>query len=147
MAVNEIPLNIAHSSDMLAIESACHEYGWTEKTIQSCFGQRYFNLGLSFGDELIGYFVAEQAGPDITLMNICVHPSHQHQGHAKRLMQALIAEAKRRSAETIFLEVRASNQPAIGLYHAMGFAEMGVRKNYYPTAEGREDALLMGLSC
>ncbi|HAU04109.1 MAG TPA: ribosomal-protein-alanine N-acetyltransferase, partial [Pseudoalteromonas shioyasakiensis] len=36
--------------------------------------------------------------------------------------------------------------PAIGLYENAGFAHMSVRKNYYPTATGNEDAILMGMS-
>ncbi|WP_430929719.1 hypothetical protein [Pseudoalteromonas rubra] len=39
---------------------------------------------------------------------------------------------------------QACSEAAIGLYHKAGFTEMGVRKNYYPSADGKEDALLMG---
>ena len=48
-------------------------------------------------------------------------------------------------AERFYLEVRASNAAAIALYEAAGFAEMGVRHNYYPAKKGREDALLMAM--
>ncbi|MCZ6831549.1 MAG: hypothetical protein O7F73_18545, partial [Gammaproteobacteria bacterium] len=44
------------------------------------------------------------------------------------------------------LEVRCSNGGAIALYRKHGFTEDGVRKNYYPTDGGREDALLMSLN-
>jgi ribosomal-protein-alanine N-acetyltransferase len=44
----------------------------------------------------------------------------------------------------LFLEVRASNQPAIKLYQHCGFQQSGLRKNYYPSANGtREHAILM----
>jgi ribosomal-protein-alanine N-acetyltransferase len=45
----------------------------------------------------------------------------------------------------MFLEVRASNASAIALYEKRGFAEVGLRRNYYPTAKGSEDAILMAL--
>ena len=49
-------------------------------------------------------------------------------------------------AANMFLEVRASNASALALYENLGFNEMAVRRNYYPSAIGREDAILMGLS-
>jgi ribosomal-protein-alanine N-acetyltransferase len=46
-------------------------------------------------------------------------------------------------AETCFLEVRQSNFAAIRLYMNVGFNEIGLRKNYYPAAGGRENAIVM----
>ena len=46
----------------------------------------------------------------------------------------------------MFLEVRPSNLSAIALYENMGFNEMAIRRGYYPAANGREDAVLMGLA-
>jgi [ribosomal protein S18]-alanine N-acetyltransferase len=46
---------------------------------------------------------------------------------------------------TLLLEVRPSNSAAIQLYHSVGFNEIGVRKNYYPAPQGREDALMLAL--
>lgn len=40
--------------------------------------------------------------------------------------------------------MRVSNQAAIRLYDKHGFNEMSIRKDYYRTKEGREDAILMG---
>ncbi|NBS11482.1 MAG: ribosomal-protein-alanine N-acetyltransferase, partial [Gammaproteobacteria bacterium] len=45
----------------------------------------------------------------------------------------------------LFLEVRASNGAAQRLYDRAGFNELGRRRNYYPTASGREDAMVYGL--
>jgi ribosomal-protein-alanine N-acetyltransferase len=42
------------------------------------------------------------------------------------------------------LEVRASNEAAISLYRKMGFSDIGLRRDYYPAEDGREDAILMG---
>lgn len=49
----------------------------------------------------------------------------------------------RASAESVLLEVRASNQPALALYASMGFQRVGLRKRYYSNPE--EDAVLMTL--
>ncbi|MDH3342249.1 MAG: ribosomal-protein-alanine N-acetyltransferase, partial [Gammaproteobacteria bacterium] len=44
--------------------------------------------------------------------------------------------------DMILLEVRRSNQCAIDLYDSEGFHELGVRKDYYPADDGREDAII-----
>ena len=49
-------------------------------------------------------------------------------------------------AERFLLEVRVSNTAAIELYKKLGFIELSRRKDYYPTAQGREDAIVFALS-
>lgn len=138
-------LNKTHLDAMIAIEVAANQFPWSYKNMESCFGGRYFNFGFFIADELAGFYIGEIAGPDITLMDICVDHKLQGQGVGAKLMTHLLAQAEAKGAESIFLEVRASNKAAIHLYNKMGFCEMGIRKNYYPTAEGNEDAVLMGL--
>ena len=71
----------------------------------------------------------------------------QGQGLGRRLLQHLIAEAGRKEADTMFLEVRASNRAASSLYDSAGFNEVGQRRGYYPAEGGaREDALVLALS-
>jgi ribosomal-protein-alanine N-acetyltransferase len=65
------------------------------------------------------------------------------QGLARRLLQRLINQAREREADTAFLEVRASNRVALGLYESLGFNEIGLRRGYYPADKGREDAILL----
>ncbi|MCF6442404.1 ribosomal protein S18-alanine N-acetyltransferase [Pseudoalteromonas luteoviolacea] len=139
-ALGQFPID-----EVMEIENACHSHPWSEKTLVSCIGGRYFNMCRDSELGLVGYFIAERAGPDYTLMNICVHPNSQGQGIATELMQALITWCRDEQAENLFLEVRASNAPAIALYEKVGLNVMGRRKNYYPTQTGKEDAILMGL--
>jgi len=58
-------------------------------------------------------------------------------------MQGAFELLGKSGAKRCLLEVRASNAAARGLYRSLGFQVDGVRKNYYPAATGREDALLM----
>ena len=62
------------------------------------------------------------------------------------LLLQLIEVARHHGAQTMFLEVRPSNLPARSLYDSLGFNEFSIRKGYYPGENGREDAILMGLS-
>ena len=68
------------------------------------------------------------------------------QGIGKKLMTHFLQLARRHNADVVMLEVRPSNQAALGLYQQCGFNEIGVRRNYYPAENGREDALLLALS-
>ena len=65
---------------------------------------------------------------------------------AELLIIGVKKSAQRRGCASLFLEVRAGNAPAAGLYRGRGFTEVGRRRNYYPVkAGGREDAILMRL--
>ncbi|MGB2708234.1 MAG: ribosomal protein S18-alanine N-acetyltransferase [Pseudoalteromonas nigrifaciens] len=135
---------------LMAIEAACHSHPWTLNTMSSCIGGRYFNLAAFNGDTMVGFYIGEKAGPDFTLMDICVAPSEQGKGIAKQLLNQFIEYGEQQNAENLFLEVRESNTPAIKLYENAGFIEMSVRKNYYPSdnpaKNGFEDAILMGMA-
>ena len=79
----------------------------------------------------------------IELHWITVHPEHRGLGLARRLIDAMLADARQRGARRILLEVRRGNEAARGLYRAYGFGEIGVRAGYYQ-ADG-EDAIVMEL--
>lgn len=118
--------------------------------MKSCLSGRYFNLAAFIGPDMVGFYIGEKAGPDFTLMDICVAPAFQGQGIAKQLLDKFITYGEQHSAENLFLEVRETNTRAIKLYERAGFSEMSVRKNYYPSDDsaknGHEDAILMGMT-
>lgn len=76
---------------------------------------------------------------DIT--NVAVFQKWKRCGVGTKLLNALLAEAKRRGATAVTLEVRKGNTPAIALYEKVGFVSAGVRKNFYD--HPKEDALIM----
>ncbi len=63
----------------------------------------------------------------------------------RALLEHVIDEVEKLGVVTLWLEVRASNVAAIALYESVGFNEATIRRNYYPTADGREDAIIMAL--
>ena len=65
--------------------------------------------------------------------------------HAAANTAAALDEAGTLGLSFITLEVRASNVAALALYESLGFNEATIRRNYYPTADGREDAIVMAL--
>jgi ribosomal-protein-alanine N-acetyltransferase len=79
-------------------------------------------------NRVAGYLVCRAVAPDEReILNIAVHPDFRRRGLARTLLEA---ECNRNRAD-YFLEVRASNEAARGLYSVMGFTEEGLRREYY----------------
>ncbi|MCU1482370.1 MAG: N(6)-L-threonylcarbamoyladenine synthase TsaD [Subtercola sp.] len=90
-----------------------------------------------------GGLLSPQGAADADIQTIAVSPDARGRGLGRRLMQALIAEAARRGARRVFLEVRADNPGAQHLYRTLGFTEIGVRRGYYQPDD--VDAVVMRL--
>lgn len=128
-----------------AIERAACAFPWTEGTFTDCLQAGYDAWVYERGGKIYGYGVVAVKASEAHVLNICVHPDHQHQGCGRYILRHLLKVSRERGANTVFLEVRPSNYPALSLYHKFGFNEIGTRKGYYPAHKGREDALLLAL--
>ena len=127
------------------IETRAHAFPWSEKTFASNQGERYLNLQLASDGEMAAFAITQIVLDEATLFNIAVDPAYQRRGLGRALLEAVIDEVEKRGVSTLWLEVRASNAAAIALYESLGFNEATVRRNYYPTADGHEDAIVMAL--
>ncbi len=70
----------------------------------------------------------------IRLYSICIKPAYSSQGLAKRYLEKRLKELTQ-LYQQITLEVRSSNQRAIGLYKALGFREHQILKSFYADGE------------
>ena len=125
------------------IEHPAHKEPWSQANLLSCFGPRYLNGLILVDGQPAGFYISDLVAGDSSLMNICVHPDFQGKGLGRALLKEYLARSKEKRAEAWFLEVRASNKTAIGLYESEGFAEYCRRVDYYGTGNEREDAVLM----
>jgi [ribosomal protein S18]-alanine N-acetyltransferase len=91
----------------------------------------------------VGFLVAGLVPPEAELETIAVFGALQGQGIGKLLLSALVEELREGCINVVHLEVRASNDRALGFYRAIGFEESGRRRRYY--ADPEEDAVLMAL--
>lgn len=99
------------------------------------------------GRVLLGYLVAMPGVDEVHLLNITVAPAVQGQGWGRFLLDALVLWSRGQRAQWLWLEVRQSNAPARRLYERYGFAQVGLRKGYYPAGSfAREDAVVMSLN-
>ena len=126
---------------LCALEGACFSDPWPVEAFRSEMHDPYFYLLAFEGEELLGYVGGMSLYETCDLNNIAVLPQHRRRGIAAMLMEGYMAEARRRGAEQMLLEVRESNLPAISLYERYGFKAYGKRKNYYRNPA--EDAVLM----
>ncbi len=94
-------------------------------------------------DGVVGYAVLWCIADQGELANFAVAPSHQRKGHGARLLVRMLEVARQREVERIYLEVRVSNEAAVGLYRSFGFTDVGRRQKYYEKPV--EDATLMAL--
>lgn len=139
------PLRNEEIPQVAALEARAYEFPWSEGIFRDCLRAGYNCWALVREELIIGYGVLSVAAGEAHVLNVCVSPDVQGQGHGRRLMRRLIDLACWHRAERVFLEVRPSNPRAIQLYHSLGFNEIGRRPNYYPAAKGREDAIVMAL--
>ncbi|MBQ1783883.1 MAG: ribosomal protein S18-alanine N-acetyltransferase [Gammaproteobacteria bacterium] len=140
------PLSIADLPLLVVLEQQSHSHPMSEKQLASCLGGRYFAMGAWRGERLLGFAIAETVMDEGTLIDLVVATDVRRSGIARRLLEALLQRWQQAGVVSVFLEVRAGNQAALQLYHDLGFNEIGLRRGYYPAADGREDAVQMAYS-
>ena len=131
---------------VIKIENRCHLTPWTNKNFIDSYDTKNVFKVLKNETDIIGYYIALFASDECELLNITVKSGLQKKGFGQLLLEDLLNECRKKNIVNIFLEVRRSNSLAIRLYENNGFNEVGVRNNYYQNRDGKEDAILMGLT-
>ncbi len=141
--VEILPMRRRHLRSVIRIEVQSYPRPWSLGLYLSELalgGMRCYLVARRAG-EVVGYGGVMYIGPDAHVTTLAVAPEFHRQGIGGRLLLQLARAAVAHGAENLTLEVRVSNEAAIGLYRRFGFVPAGVRKNYY--AEVNEDALVM----
>jgi len=94
----------------------------------------------SAGVKAAAYCCVQKVLDEGEILRIAVAPELRRKGIAKSFLAKVIEELKTSGCDSVFLEVRQENLPAIGLYKNMGFEELYVRKNYY--GKGQDASIL-----
>jgi len=137
------PMQDRDLTGVMEIERRSYPHPWTRLIFNDCLHAGYSCWIADRGGIIEGYGVISVAAGESHLLNLCVRPESQRQGIGVKLLRHLIAIARRHEAEILFLEVRPTNKAAIRLYMTNGFNELGIRKDYYPAGDAREDALIL----
>jgi len=130
---------------VMAIERSAYTHPWTEGIFRDCLRVGYSCTVFEQCGVIDAYGIMSVVAGECHILNICVRPEIQGRGVGRKVLTHLLARARQSGTEAAFLEVRPSNVAAISLYTRMGFNEVGIRRRYYPTHGGREDAIIMAL--
>lgn len=130
---------------VMAIETEVYDFPWSGGIFNDCMQVGYSCWVYQEAGEILAYGVMSIAAQEGHILTIVVQPAKQGRGIGNMLLMHLLQVARRQHVEKLFLEVRPSNHVAIALYEKAGFSPIGRRPNYYPTEDGREDAIVMTL--
>lgn len=139
-----VPMDRANVPDAAAVERECFSAPWSEDML----AQELYNDGASYilavaeDGAVLGYAGLNVVLDEGCIEKVAVKGQYRRMGVADALVDAFVRFGRAHLA-FLTLEVRASNEAAIGLYLKHGFEQVGRRKNYYTGP--REDAVLMTL--
>ena len=128
-----------------ALARRADPFGWSLRNFQDALAAGYIMTVIEAEARIVGYFALMVVVDEAELLEIAVDPDFQGRGCGKTLLKAAVAAARAQACRCVHLEVRVSNKRARKMYVSAGFCETGLRKNYYPTQNGREHAVLMRL--
>ena len=115
--------------------------GWSAESFRSETEKETGHvLYIMDGERVIALLSGYHAVGEGDITSVAVHPDHRRKGLAEKLMNAF-EHSLPEDTESIFLEVRESNAPAIALYEKCGFVRLAIRKNFYDSP--RENAVVM----
>jgi [ribosomal protein S18]-alanine N-acetyltransferase len=145
MTAVAIEIRVLELNDLSAIE-AIEQKAYPTPWSRSMFASELAKptsicLGAFEGQDLVGYVINSRYVDAWHVMNVAVDPEHQRRGVATALLQRLFELTRDDERRGYTLEVRVSNEDAIGLYEKLGFESRGIRRGYY--TDNREDALIM----
>ncbi|MGB1090853.1 MAG: ribosomal protein S18-alanine N-acetyltransferase [Oceanobacter sp.] len=144
MTANSTTIRTATLDDLdaiMSIEKSSHSHPWAQSVMTGYLAKPGVISIIQLDKTPVGFAVVTRVVGEAELLDIAVHPDYQGKGLGEELMNHVL-ELASQDCERLFLEVRESNTPAIQLYEKLGFCQVGVRRNYYPSEKGREDALL-----
>ena len=134
-----VRMNESHTAAVAELEKQNFSEPWPEIAVRSELTNKLALWLVALeGDTVVGYVGSQTVLQEADMMNIVVADSHRRRGIARALVEELIRQL---DAYQLTLEVRASNEGAIALYEALGFSQVGLRKNYYH--KPKEDALIL----
>lgn len=137
-----VPMESAHVSQVAALEMQCFSAPWSEASIASELDNplSLWLVALE-GEKVLGYVGSQMVPPEADMMNLAVSSEARRQGVGCGLVTALCSALRQRGMESLTLEVRASNEGAWKLYEHLGFAQVGLRRNYYFSP--KEDGVIL----
>lgn len=137
-------LDINDLEEAYEIEVLTNPSPWSIDNFKSSFEVGHHGLVCKENNKMLGFLIFSPIKPEAHLLSIAVIETQQYKGIGSLLLKSMISQCKAMGINQVFLEVRASNEKAIGFYQKYGFKKDAIRENYY-SGDIPEDALLMSL--
>jgi ribosomal-protein-alanine N-acetyltransferase len=137
-------LDINDLEEAYEIEVLTNPSPWSIDNFKSSFEVGHHGLVCKEDNKMLGFLIFSPIKPEAHLLSIAVIETQQYKGIGSLLLKSMIGQCKVMGINQVFLEVRASNEKAIGFYQKYGFKKDAIRENYY-SGDIPEDALLMSL--
>ncbi len=128
---------------VVAIERSSYQFPWSEGIFRDCLRVGYICRVIEVQDEIAGYGIMSVGAGEAHILNVCVREDFRGRGLARKVLLYLLDRARHAGMYEAFLEVRPSNTTAARLYRSLGFEQVGVRRGYYQSTTGREDAAVL----
>lgn len=133
-------LHVVHGEILQAIHEECFDESWSVEAFQNLLG-----LPATFGYLMVsdegpkGFILCQGDGLEAEIITIATRKQNRRSGIGRCLLEKVLGQTGR-----LFLEVARDNPGAIAFYEHLGFAQIGVRKNYYKrSGDIKVDALVM----
>lgn len=126
-----------------ALEQVIFSEPWSKKDFEQELSEPEHRYLVASGEDgtICGYCGYWGVAGEGQIYNVAVREEIRGRGIGKRMLLELLREGEAQGLTAFTLEVRAGNEPAIRLYHGLGFADAGIRRNFY--SKPQEDALIM----
>lgn len=132
---------------VVEIEKDGFKHPWSRQLLERELSHAWSTVLLAVDEaedeRILGFIVSWLVHDEVHVLNIATALEARRRGVGRALMREAQEGGRRRGARLATLEVRRSNAPAIALYVALGYRQVGIRPNYY--AEEHEDAIVMTL--
>ena len=131
----------SHIEGVKALLDECFgESAWSRDSIAAELDKSTAYCAVAVDDDrVVGYIAFENIVGEGSITELAVDPKHRRRGVGRKLVELMLTSVE--GVKTVCLEVRASNEPAIALYKAMGFRAISTRRGYYD--KPKEDAVIM----
>lgn len=136
-------MTLSDLEEVARIEAEVQTYPWTRGNFADALANAYICRVNDMDGRICSYAVLRPLAGEAELLIIGVTAEHQHKGLGRAMLQNMLDAARDLKMCRVFLEVGASNVAALALYRNRGFVEIGVRRGYYMSASGSENAITM----
>ena len=127
------PMRSMDLDAVVAIASESFDPAWTRVAFEEELARDWAHLWVVRGESpaVEAFLDFWWVRDEVHVLNLATCPRRRRAGHARRLMETMLAFAKRRQARYVSLEAQERNSAALALYRSLGFERIGIRPSYY----------------